>query len=63
MILRLFVLLAFFIATSTGAEEEKILNVFNWADYIGLTTIADFEAAAYSTAQSEFPDIQVGGCY
>ena len=44
MILKLFVLLAFFIATSTGAEEEKILNVFNWADYIGLTTIAAFEA-------------------
>ncbi|SVB49827.1 uncharacterized protein METZ01_LOCUS202681 [marine metagenome] len=44
MILRLFLLLAFFIATSTGAEEEKILNVINWADYIGATTIADFEA-------------------
>ena len=27
-----------------NAEEEKILNVFNWADYIGETTIADFEA-------------------
>jgi putrescine transport system substrate-binding protein len=24
--------------------EEKILNVYNWADYIGGTTIADFEA-------------------
>ncbi len=44
MILRLFLPLAFFIATSTGAEEEKILNVINWADYIGATTIADFEA-------------------
>jgi putrescine transport system substrate-binding protein len=26
------------------ADTERILNVFNWADYIGPTTIADFEA-------------------
>ena len=26
------------------AEEEKILNVYNWADYIAPNTIADFEA-------------------
>lgn len=25
------------------AEEEKIVNLYNWADYIGPTTIADFE--------------------
>lgn len=25
------------------AEEEKIVNIYNWADYIGLTTIDDFE--------------------
>jgi putrescine transport system substrate-binding protein len=25
-------------------SEEKVLNVFNWADYIGESTIADFEA-------------------
>jgi putrescine transport system substrate-binding protein len=25
--------------------EEAVLNVYNWADYIGETTIADFEAA------------------
>ncbi|MCH7695425.1 MAG: polyamine ABC transporter substrate-binding protein [Proteobacteria bacterium] len=25
------------------AEEEKIVNFYNWADYIGKTTIADFE--------------------
>jgi putrescine transport system substrate-binding protein len=24
-------------------DEEKVLNVYNWADYIGETTIADFE--------------------
>ena len=26
-----------------SAEEEKIVNMYNWADYIGPTTIADFE--------------------
>jgi putrescine transport system substrate-binding protein len=25
------------------APEEKVLNVYNWSDYIGPTTIADFE--------------------
>jgi putrescine transport system substrate-binding protein len=25
-------------------SEDKVLNVFNWADYIGKSTIADFEA-------------------
>jgi putrescine transport system substrate-binding protein len=31
---------------SAGASEaeKKVLNVYNWADYIGPTTIADFEA-------------------
>ncbi len=28
----------------SAAAEEKVLNVYNWADYIGPTTIADFEA-------------------
>jgi putrescine transport system substrate-binding protein len=27
------------------AEEEAVLNVFNWADYIGETTIEDFQSA------------------
>ena len=27
------------------AEEEAVLNVFNWTDYIGETTIDDFTAA------------------
>jgi putrescine transport system substrate-binding protein len=27
-----------------AADEEKVLNVYNWADYIGPTTLADFEA-------------------
>lgn len=26
------------------ASEEKVLHVYNWTDYIGKTTIADFEA-------------------
>jgi putrescine transport system substrate-binding protein len=33
--------------TATNAapgSEEKVLHVYNWADYIGETTIADFEA-------------------
>lgn len=30
-------------ATAARAEEEKALNVYNWSDYIGETTIADFE--------------------
>jgi putrescine transport system substrate-binding protein len=35
------------IAAMTGgaqAAEEKVLNIYNWFDYIGETTIADFEA-------------------
>jgi putrescine transport system substrate-binding protein len=31
-------------AGTPPAAEEKILNVYNWTDYIGPTTIADFEA-------------------
>ena len=31
-------------AVTVFAEEEKILNVYNWADYIGPDTLADFEA-------------------
>ena len=33
------------VATGALAGEEKVLNVYNWSDYIGETTIADFEAA------------------
>jgi putrescine transport system substrate-binding protein len=28
---------------ATAIAEEKVLNVYNWADYIGATTIEDFE--------------------
>jgi putrescine transport system substrate-binding protein len=30
-------------APAAAAEEEKILNVYNWSDYIGDDTIANFE--------------------
>ena len=29
--------------TSARAEEEKVLNIYNWSDYIGENTIANFE--------------------
>src|SRR6201996_4500208 len=28
-----------------GGAEEKVLYVYNWADYIGKSTLADFERA------------------
>src|SRR5579863_4245779 len=28
-----------------GAPEEKLLYIYNWADYIGKSTLADFERA------------------
>ena len=31
-------------ADDASGGEEKILHVYNWTDYIGRTTIADFEA-------------------
>lgn len=30
-------------AAAASAPEEKVVNVFNWSDYIGETTVADFE--------------------
>lgn len=44
-------------ADSAGAVEAKVLHVYNWADYIGQTTIADFEVrtgirVAYDTYDS-----------
>lgn len=37
-------LLFLLISGLATADEEKVLNVYNWADYIGPDTIADFEA-------------------
>ena len=31
------------VAPLGGAEEEPVLNVYNWADYIGASTLDDFE--------------------
>ena len=31
-------------AVAAGAEEEKVVNVYNWSDYIAEDTIANFEA-------------------
>jgi putrescine transport system substrate-binding protein len=30
-------------ATPAAADEEKVLNIYNWSDYIGENTIRDFE--------------------
>ncbi len=30
-------------ANGARADEEKVLNVYNWSDYIGETTVQDFE--------------------
>ena len=38
-----FVCIALLLASDASAEEEKILNVYNWGNFIGPTTIADFE--------------------
>lgn len=35
--------IAGFFSTTANAAEEKILNVYNWSDYIGDDTIANFE--------------------
>lgn len=32
------------LAFSASADEPRVLNIYNWADYIGPSTIADFEA-------------------
>jgi putrescine transport system substrate-binding protein len=37
------IILCLVFATSV-ADEEKVLNVYNWADYIGPDTLADFES-------------------
>ena len=37
------ILLWVLLSTNALAAEEKVLNIYNWADYIGETTLADFE--------------------
>jgi putrescine transport system substrate-binding protein len=41
---KLFVAAVAFAATATFAQEEKVLNVYNWSDYIGEEVIKKFEA-------------------
>jgi putrescine transport system substrate-binding protein len=41
---RFFVVFTALVAWGAHADEEKILNVYNWADYVAPTTISDFEA-------------------
>jgi len=36
-------LIAMFVAAGGFAAEEKILNVYNWSDYIAADTLANFE--------------------
>jgi putrescine transport system substrate-binding protein len=44
MIRNLFILLAtFFLLQNLYAGEEKIVNFYNWADYIGPDTLSNFE--------------------
>ena len=44
MLSRLFVAAAVFVSTAALAQEEKVLNVYNWSDYIGEDLIKKFEA-------------------
>lgn len=37
-------LIALLPATPAIADEERVLNIYNWADYIGKDTLADFES-------------------
>jgi putrescine transport system substrate-binding protein len=38
-----FLLAMFFLIQNLQADEEKIINFYNWADYIGPDTLANFE--------------------
>jgi putrescine transport system substrate-binding protein len=44
MLSRLFVAAAVFVSTAAFAQEEKVLNIYNWSDYIGEDLIKKFEA-------------------
>lgn len=41
---RLIILLAALLAVPAFADDEPVVNFYNWADYIGPNTIAEFEA-------------------
>ena len=42
---RMWGILAGLLLAGSAAAEEKVLNVYNWSEYIGKNTIAEFEAA------------------
>jgi putrescine transport system substrate-binding protein len=44
MLSRLFVAAAVFVSATAFAQEEKVLNIYNWSDYIGDDLIKKFEA-------------------
>src|ERR1700676_648702 len=33
---------AFLISGAAGAQEQKLLNIYNWSDYIAENTVPDF---------------------
>ncbi|MGC2030355.1 MAG: extracellular solute-binding protein [Steroidobacteraceae bacterium] len=42
--------------TAAPAAEERVLNIYNWADYIGANTIAEFERRTHIKVVYEFYD-------
>jgi putrescine transport system substrate-binding protein len=48
--------LAAFIAAPAIAQEEKVLNLYNWADYIGDNTVSNFEKETGIKVRSDYFD-------
>jgi putrescine transport system substrate-binding protein len=42
--------------TAAPAAEERVLNIYNWADYIGVNSIAEFERRTHIKVVYEFYD-------
>jgi putrescine transport system substrate-binding protein len=42
--------------TAAPGAEEPVLNIYNWADYIGYNTIAEFERTTHIKVVSQFYD-------
>ncbi len=42
--------------TAAPAAEEPVLNIYNWADYVGHGTIAEFERRTHIKVVYEFYD-------
>ena len=42
------------IAALPAAAKDNVLHIYNWADYIGETTVADFEVKAGETTKVDF---------